>query len=115
MNYWKLTLILFGILPICFAVSLFVFYVHAAAVLGYSPRYDMPDPKTLLIYNAYAPWIYFSSICWMWLLPVWSVVMVVYFIVCRKSISVPLIAYSFLAQILGAVMLFSGVFEWFVD
>ena len=115
MKIWKIIFYLLGIIPWFFTVSLMKFYFHAEKILGYLPRYNMPDPKELNIYSDYAPFIYSFLLIWFYSFIVWLILTIVYLIINRKKINWSPIIFALIGNIIALLLCFSGIFEWFVD
>lgn len=115
MKAWKITFYTFTILPLSFIVSLLAFYFRAANILGHTPAYNQPDPKELDIYSTYAPFIDISASIWLFSFLPWLILVVVYLLVNRKDIWWKPIIMMGVVQLVAVRMLFSGIFEWYVD
>lgn len=115
MKTWKILLVIFGLTPWPFIISLSVFFFHAGNLLGQSPSYGNPDPKDLAIYSDYGPFINISLLTWFYAFFVWLILAILYLIICRKKISWRIVVFGAFSHFFGIALLFSGVFEWFVD
>jgi len=115
MSYWKITLLTLGIIPFGFIVSLLAFYFHAARVLGHPPSYNHPDPKSLSIYAAYAPWVDLAANLWFYSFFFWLAAIVFYFIRYRKNISWKPVCFSAFGQFVAILLFLSRIFEWYID
>ncbi len=105
-----------GILPWVFIWSLLAFYFHAWGILGHAPSYAMPDPKNFDIYDFYAPIIYNGM--QLWLLSSCGLVLAVVIYLFEKEKwqrILSLFLFCVTGQIIATVLLFSRVFEWFID
>lgn len=115
MKYWKSAFIGLGILPITFAISILAFYIHAGQILGRLPSYNQPDPKQLEIYANYSPFVDWTAEIWLWSFPVWFLMTIVYLIIKRKNNNWTPIIISGIGQILGILIFFSRIMEWYAD
>jgi hypothetical protein len=115
MKIWKIIFYILGIIPWFCIVSLMTFYFHAGKILGYLPRYNMPDPKVLTIYNDYASFIRCSFAIWFYSFITCFILAIIYLIINRKKINPYPIIFAFIGNIIALRLLFSGIFEWFVD
>lgn len=115
MKIWKSIYYILGVIPWTFIVSLLTFYFKAGQVLGHTPSYNNPDPKELVIYKVYAPYIDWTLEIWLYSFVVWLLLTTIYFISRRKRIEWSPIIISGIGQILVIFLLLSGIFEWYVD
>ena len=115
MIIWRIIFYILGIIPWFFIVSLMTFYFHATKILGYLPRYNMPDPKELNIYSDYSSFIYWSLGIWFYAFLVWLLLTIIYLIVYRKNIKWNPVIFASIGNIIALLLVFSGIFEWFVD
>jgi hypothetical protein len=115
MKIWKIILYILGLIPWTFIASIMAFYFHAGKILGRPPIYDRPDPKELGIYKDYAPFVDWTCDIWLWSFFVWFLLVIAYLIIKRKEIEWAPVVVSATGQIFAIILLFSGVFEWYID
>lgn len=115
MKYWWITFSILGLFPYTFIISLLAFYSKAKDVLGYYPRYGHPDPKELAIYDDYNMIVNFSLIAWIYTIVIWLILVVVYVIKNRKKINWTPVIVTYIGQYLAVILLFSTIFEWYID
>lgn len=115
MKTWKILLITFGLTPWPFIISSSAFYFHAGNLLGHSPSYGNPDPKDLAIYSDYALFINISLLIWIYAFLTWLMLVALLLIFFRKNISRRILLFGAFSHFCGIALLFSGVFEWYVD
>lgn len=119
MLFWKIAFFLVGLIPWGFIVTLYAFYYRAWDVLGRAPGYNHPDPKELAIYSDYAPYINGFAEIWSWSMLGWigmiMIYLVMFFVLKWKKFSWGPIAFGMLSHICGFLVLFTGVFEWYMD
>ena len=115
MKYWNIIFCILGILPLGFVIPILLFYFHAGQLLGRLPRYNQPDPKELDIYSDYSPLVDLTGKIWLISFPVWLILTITYLIFRRKHIQWTPIAISGALQLLGIIILLSGIFQWYID
>ncbi|MNJ85125.1 hypothetical protein D3C87_25920 [compost metagenome] len=115
MKTWKILLITFGLTPWPFIISLSAFFFHAGNILNYSPSYGNPDPKELAIYSDYSLFINTSALTWIYSFLVWLLLIILYLIMNRKNIRWKTIGFGAIGHFFAICLLFSGVFEWYID
>lgn len=111
----KNTLRLLGLVPLGIIISLFSFYYRSAAYLGYYPSYNHPDPKEIPFYDAYDRWINVSFDAWVCSFLLWLFLLLVSLLFFRKENIWRTFFWSALPHMLVVLLLFSGLFEWYVD
>ena len=114
-NFWKISLIISAILPFGFIISLLTFYFHATSILGYYPKYNRPDPKTLDIYNNYSEFINITVGLWMLSFFISIPLVISYIIIKRKKINWKWIGFTIISQTIPVILFFSDILEWYVD
>lgn len=115
MKTWKIFLITSAIIPWPFIISLMTFYFHAGKILGHAPTYDNPDPKELMIYADYEPLINWSATIWLYSFLVWLILIILYLISNRKNIRWKWVLIGGTGHFFAIYLLFSGIFEWYID
>ena len=115
MKIWKIIFYVFGTIPWFFIVPLMTFYFHARKILGHFPRYNFPDPKELNIYSDYSPFIGWSGGVWFYSFIVWFLLTIIYLAIYRKNIKWVPIIFAFIGNIIALLLVFSGIFEWYMD
>jgi len=115
MRIWKIIFYLLGIIPWFFIVPLITFYFHARKILGYFPHYNNPDPKNLNIYSDYSPFINWSFGIWFYTFFVWFLLTIIYLIIYRKKIKWSPMILACIGNIIGLLLVFSKIFEWYID
>jgi hypothetical protein len=114
-KFWRIVFYALCVPPLLFMISLASFYSHAAKILGYSPSYDNPDPKTLSIYHRYQPYIDSTAEVWIWSFLIWFVVTGIYLILKRKQIDWTPLILSFFCHFFAVSLFLSGIMEWYAD
>jgi len=115
MKTWKFLLLFLGLLPWTFTISLLAFFFHAGNILGHAPSYGNPDPKELAIYSDYEPFIHISATAWLYSFLLWLSIVILYLVSNKKTIRWPFVMVGIISQFFAVCMLFSGIFEWYVD
>jgi hypothetical protein len=115
MTAWRIIFYILGLIPWAFIISIMLFYNEAERILGYTPSYGNPDPGDLDIYKAYEPKLNFIIEVWLYSLVLWIILIVVYFMTNKNKIIWTPILLSASGQFIGVLLLFSGVFEWYMD
>lgn len=115
MKFWKITFTTIGLFPLSMVVLSYVFYFHAARLLGYYPTYGNPDPKELNIYFYYNS-IGVLLIISFYLFWLFILLTVVFIVQKRNEISrYKVLIFPILTYSLGIWYLTSDVFEWIID
>ena len=114
-KYWNWIIILFGLIPFGFIISILSFYFHAGHILGRFPSYCQPDPTDLTIYATYSPFIDITGGIWVVSLLAWPIVIIAYLFINRKNISWRLIISSVVGQIIAILLFSSKISEWYFD
>ncbi|HET6559636.1 MAG TPA: hypothetical protein VFG54_20090 [Prolixibacteraceae bacterium] len=115
MKYWKISFYGLGVIPFGFIISLLTFYFQAGRILGYLPRYNLPDPKELALYSVYSPIIDLTGLIWVYSLALWLIAISVYLIVKKEQINWRSIFISTIGHIAAISLFFSGIMEWYAD
>jgi len=115
MKIWKIIFYVLGTIPWFFIVPLMTFYFHAKKILGYFPRYNLPDPKELNIYSDYSPLINCFGSIWFYSFFAWLLLTINYFAIYRKNIKWVPIIFAFIGNIIGVLLFLSGILEWYFD
>jgi hypothetical protein len=114
-NFWKTGLITSGVLPFGLTISLLTFYLHTKSILGYYPKYNHPDPKTLDIYGNYSVLVNTSISLWIISFLLTIPLVIAYLIIKRKKINWKLVGFSLISQTIAIILFFSNIFEWYID
>jgi hypothetical protein len=98
-------------------IALMAFYVHATIILGYAPRYNMPDPKELAIYPFYSPIVGLMESLWILSFLISLLLLPVQLFLTRhdKLSSFPFLEISAWGHIIALLLFFSGISEWYAD
>lgn len=115
MKYWNFIFYILASLPFGFIIPILSFYIHATYILGYFPSYNNPDPKELGIYINYSYFIEKGLGIWIVSLPIWVLLTIIYASLKRNQINKKIILICSISQLIGIFILFSGIFEWYVD
>jgi hypothetical protein len=115
MKYWKIELLVLGLIPFGFTISLLAFYFHAGKLLGHLPSYDNPDPKDIAVYGFYQPIIITSFNIACYAFCAWLASVIVYLVVNRKQIAWLYLLGSATGPVIAFLLLRSDIFEWFLD
>lgn len=115
MKHWKIALYGLGIIPFVFFISLLSFYLHAGWILGYLPKYNLPDPKELALYSVYSPIIDLTGLIWIYSLALWFLLITVYLTVKKEQINWRPIIISTIGNIAAISLFFSKIVEWYAD
>ncbi|AGC77997.1 hypothetical protein DDD_2870 [Nonlabens dokdonensis DSW-6] len=102
-------------LSLPFSFSLLSFYIKASNHLGYYPKYNNPDPKELELYSFYSPWIEQFMLIWTYSFLTWFFLMMLYLFIKKSKIDFYFLIITALFQMIPISILFSGIFEWYVD
>lgn len=115
MKYWWITLLILGLFPYTFIISLLAFYYRAIDFLGYYPSYGHPDPKELAIYDDYNIVINLSFIAWISTIVIWLILVGVYVVKNRKNLNLTPVIVTYIGQQTAVILLFSTIFDWYID
>ena len=115
MKIWRIIFYILAVIPWTFIASLLTFYLTANHVLGYPPTYNNPDPGKLSIYKVYAPYVDWTANIWLYSLVAWFILTIIYLITMRKRIEWLPPFVSGTGQYFGILLLFSRIFEWYID
>lgn len=115
MKYWKISFYGLGIIPSVHFISLVSFYLHAGWILGYLPKYNLPDPKELALYSVYSPIIHLTGLIWIYSLSLWLILITIYLIVKKEQINWTPIIISTIGHVAAISLFFSGILEWYAD
>jgi hypothetical protein len=115
MKTWNTLWITLAIMPWLFVISLMTFYFHAGKILGHAPTYNNPDPKELAIYANYEPFVNSFATAWLFAFPIWLVLVIFYLISNRKHLQWKMVAIGATSHFFAICLLFSGIFEWYID
>ena len=77
--------------------------------------YDNPDPKQLLIYDTYNEIISVTFEMWIIALLIWLITSITLLVSTRSRIDWTPIKISVFGHVIGIIILFSHIFEWYVD
>ena len=89
--------------------------MKAGQILGHAPTYNYPDPKELEIYIDYAPFVDLTAEVWMYSFFVWFALTMTYVVIFRRRIEWTPLVISGIGHYFGILLLFSGIFEWYMD
>jgi hypothetical protein len=107
---------LFCLPPILTNVSLLLFYIHAARILGFKPHYNHPDPKELAIYDSYNVTITVFFDLWGVALLGWLLLTPLTIFLTRRNVNWTPIGCCLIAQLFGFLLLACfPIFEWYID
>ena len=115
MKIWKTLFYFLAVIPWTFIVALATFYMKAGQILGHAPTYNNPDPKELEIYIDYAPFVDLTAEVWMYSFFVWFALTMTYVVIFRRRIEWTPLVISGIGHYFGILLLFSGIFEWYID
>ena len=115
MKFLKIACYTLSFIPIIFIGVLTSFYFKAEKILGYFPKYNKPDPKTLDIYSSYSPIINFTTGMWIFSLLTWVLLTVICILFNSKVSDWKPIIICGLVQCLGVFFFLSGIMEWYAD
>ena len=108
-------ILVLGLIPLAFIISLLTFYFHAGIKIGHLPSYNLPDPKQLSIYSNYKDIVYLSIYISLLSIAGWLIVIIWYLAISKTKLSWKSLLISTFIHI-SAIMLFcSDILEWFVD
>ena len=115
MKYLRIIFWILGIPPLGFSFSILTFYIHAGKILGQSPYYNQPDPKEIDVYTTYSPLVDWTATIWLLSFPIWLGLLILHVVLKKKGNNWRPILITGSSQILAILMLFSKVFEWYID
>ena len=115
MSKWNIVIVILGLLPYGFLLSLLTFYFHVAAVIGRLPFYDNPDPKKLAIYSSYKSIIDSTGSIWMYSFFAWILVVLPYLIIQKRSVFWKPSRIGTIGYLVGILLFFSGIMKWYAD
>ncbi len=115
MKWIKNTIYFLSSFALIFSVSILVFYIHASRIVGHLPTYGNPDPKELEIYQSYSPILNFTLSIWFYSFLVWLILLIIYIVKNRKKLNYEPIIITLIVQSIPFIILFSTIFEWYVD
>ena len=115
MKFFQIIIYILGFIPLGFIISIFTFYFHVAIILKKLPVYNQPDPKELDIYSNYNPIIYLATKIWFYTIIFWFLAVIIYAIGEKREIKWKSIGLTGLVQLIGILIMFSEIFEWYVD
>lgn len=115
MKIWKMIFYLLGLLPLGYIISMITFYLHTRVLLGFFPKYNQPDPKTLEIYQDYLPFINWTGNIWFVSLIIWIIMTITYIVLKRKKTNWRPLIFNALIQFCAIGLFVSGIGVWFAD
>lgn len=116
MKNWNSLIYVIGIFPWLTSISLIVFYFHARIILGWFPHYNNPDPKELEIYSIYNWFIYIFFEIAGYSLLIWIILLIAFIIKGIKNLNIKAFVFCLIGyMVLFFIILFTDIFEWYID
>ncbi|MFS4467825.1 hypothetical protein [Maribacter sp. 2210JD10-5] len=115
MRKLKTVIGILGTIALLFVVSILMFYIHTAVIVGYLPIYGNPDPKDVAIHSFYMPLVYFTLVLWLLSFFVWLLVSSVYMYRLKDGVQIKPLFISFVAHVLAWTIFSSEILNWFLD
>ena len=115
MKWIKISIYFLSAFAVAFSISILAFYLHASKILGHFPTYSNPDPKGLDIYEIYDPIITITFGTWFFSFVLWLILILIYVGKTQKQPTYKPIFVTSGLQFIALLILFSRIFEWYVD
>jgi hypothetical protein len=115
MKAWKITFYILAIIPLLFISPILIFYFHTAYHVGHLPTYGNPDPKYSDLYNIYSPIVNFSISLWIFSVLPWLALLLIHSSKKDKEHLLRIKGWGGIFYLIAFLLLFSVVFEWYVD
>lgn len=105
-----------SLFPLLFIISLLSFYFHVRYILGHFPIPSLDDPKHFSIYSFYSPIIQYALLLFIFSIPIWLIIGVMYLITHRKKIIFwKPVTVSFIIYVISIILFSSEILNWFMD
>ena len=115
MKIWRPILIILGLIPFGFIISLLSFYLHAGQLLGRLPRANSNHPQLFSIYSTYQPLVELTGELWIYSFIAWIFLVAIYLFRYRKDASLGHVIFSAIGQGLAVILFCSEICVWYAD
>ncbi len=114
-NLYNILLYATAFPAIIWSISITTYYVKAAIEVGHLPSYNNPDPKIFSYHTFFSDIIESALVLWVLIFLIWLLVIGIHVYNEKRNLNKKSIIISGVFQLIGFSVLFSEMFEWFVD
>ena len=114
-KYFRIIIGIIGLIPLFFISSILAFYYKVANKYHHLPTYGNPDPKYTDFYQSYYKFIDISFSLTFIAFFLWIIIVAFYLKTRKKEDSLLSVYFSTITYLITFFILFSEVFDWYVD